>query len=37
MEPEGSLPSLQKLAIGLYPEPDEPSSPHRFLTPLSPY
>jgi hypothetical protein len=31
--PEGSLPYLQKPAIGPYPEPAEPSSFHRFLIP----
>jgi hypothetical protein len=33
MEPEGSLPCLQKPAIGPYPEPAESSSPHRSLPP----
>jgi hypothetical protein len=32
MEPEGSLPCSQKLAIGLYPEPAESSSPHLSLS-----
>jgi hypothetical protein len=33
MELEGSLPCLQKPAIGPYPEPAESSSPHRPLSP----
>jgi hypothetical protein len=33
MEPEGSLPCSQKLAIGPYPEPAESGSPHRSLSP----
>jgi hypothetical protein len=31
MEPEGSLPCSQKLAIRPYPEPAESSSPHWSL------
>jgi hypothetical protein len=33
MEPEGSLPCLQKPAIGPYPEPAQSSSPHQSLAP----
>jgi hypothetical protein len=33
MEPEGSLPCLQKPVTGPYPEPAGSSSPHRFLSP----
>jgi len=33
IEPEGSLPYLQKPATGPYPEPGESSSPHRSLSP----
>jgi hypothetical protein len=33
MEPEGSLPSSQKPATGLYPEPAESSSPHKTPSP----
>jgi hypothetical protein len=36
MEPEGSLPCSQKLAIGPYPEPAESSSPHQSLSPKDP-
>jgi len=32
VEPKGSLPCSQKLAIGLYPEPAEYNLPHRFLS-----
>jgi hypothetical protein len=32
MEPEGSLPCLQKPATKPYPEPAESSSPRRFLS-----
>jgi hypothetical protein len=33
MDPDGSLPCLQKTATGPYPEPAESSSPHRYLSP----
>jgi hypothetical protein len=34
MEPEGSLPCLQKPATGPCPEPAVSSSPHRLHSPL---
>jgi len=33
MEPKGSLPCSQKLAIGLYPDPAESTLPNRSLLP----
>jgi hypothetical protein len=36
MEPEGSLPCLQKPATGPYPEPAESSSLHQSLSPSGP-
>jgi hypothetical protein len=33
MEHEGSLQCSQKPATGLYPQPVESSSPHRYLSP----
>jgi hypothetical protein len=35
MEPEGSLPCLQKFAIGPYPEPVESTSPCCSLSPFN--
>jgi len=37
MEPEGSLPYLQKPNTGPYPEADVNSSSHRYLSPEGPF
>jgi hypothetical protein len=37
MEPEGSLPRLQDLSTGHYPEPDESDPQHRILYLYDPF